>query len=103
MFGQANGTSDSYALLERLDRLGSPRNVVQDLNRVIGCIAVSESVFFPPDEWVTTPDVSGRVYNLQGGPGQRLWHDCLERAAARRAAAEWALEALLRERTGRPA
>jgi putative restriction endonuclease len=54
VFGQANGTSDEYELLARDHRLGRER-LVEGLNRIIGCIAVSEPVFFTPDEWVATP------------------------------------------------
>ncbi len=75
---------------------------------MIGCIAVSETVFFPPDEWVHTPVdwsptiVSGRRYDLDHGEGQRVWRECLERAASRRRAAGWAIEALTAERRGQP-
>lgn len=108
VFGQANGTSDEYELLARLQRLGGEPNIADGLNRVIGCIAVTDAMFFSPDEWVPTPAdwsptiVSHRGYDLGRGEGQRLWRACLERAAARRLATEWALEALDRERAGRP-
>lgn len=60
VFGHANGTSDEYDLLRRLHRLGGRQDLPRDLNRVIGCIAVSETVFFPPDEWVRTPPTGPR-------------------------------------------
>jgi putative restriction endonuclease len=108
VFGQANGTRDEYDLLLRLQRLSGKTAPTDGLDRVIGCIGVTEPVFFAPDEWVATPAdwsrniVSGRTYDLTHGQGQRLWRSCLERAASRRAAADWALDALSGERTGRP-
>jgi putative restriction endonuclease len=108
IFGQGNGTSDEYQLLDRLQRLGGVHRPADGLNRVIGCIAVTEPVFFTPDEWVHTPSdwarniVSGQSYDLARGEGQRLWRACLERAVARRAAAVWTLDALDGQRTGRP-
>ncbi len=108
VFGQASGTADEYELLARLQRLGRDANIADGFNRVIGCIAVTEAVFFTPDEWVPTPAdwaptiMSVRGYDLDDGEGQRLWRACLERAAARKRAADWALEALDDERRGRP-
>ena len=108
VFGQANGTSDEYELLQRLRRVSREARPTEGLNRVIGCIAVTEPVFFAPDEWVPTPSdwspniVSGQGYDLSHGEGQRLWRSCLERAAARQSVADWASDALLAERTGSP-
>ena len=101
VFGQANGTRDEWELLERLDRLGGRVRPGEGLNRPIGCIAVTEPVFFAPDEWVATPAdwsrniVSGRTYDLSAGEGRRVWNDCLERAAARTPGGPvWPAEAL---------
>src|SRR3954471_2658792 len=108
VFGQANGTADEFALLARLQRLSSSTDIAAGLNRVIGCIAVTDAIFFSPDEWVPTPAdwspniVSYRGYDLGGGEGLHLWQACLERAAARRSAPEWTVEALEGQRTGSP-
>ena len=108
IFGQAHGISDEHELLKRLQRLGGERRVLEGMNRVIGCIAVTDVVMFTPDEWVPTPAdwsrniVSGRTYDLDAGEGGRLWRWCLERAAQRRATVGWVAEALERERTGTP-
>lgn len=108
VFGQANGTRDEYELLKRLQRLGGERRVLEGMNRVIGCIAVTDVVMFRPDEWVPTPAdwsaniVSGRTYDLNAGEGGRLWRACLERAAQRRTSVGWVAEALERQRTGKP-
>jgi len=98
---------NEYELLERLQRLGGEHRVPEGMNRVIGCIAFTDVVMFRPDEWVPTPAdwsaniVSGRTYDLNAGEGGRLWRACLERAAQRRAVG-WVVEALERQRTGRP-
>jgi putative restriction endonuclease len=109
VFGQANGTADEYELLARLRRLSGDVRLAEGLNRTVGCIAVTETIFFAPDEWAPAPAdwsptiVSGRTYDLGRGEGQRLWRACLERAAARRAAAGWVVDAFGRERAGRSA
>lgn len=78
IFGQANGTRDEYELLNRLRRLGGEPRAVDGLNRMIGCIAVTDVVMFTPDEWVPTPAdwarnvLSGRTYDLDAGEGRRL-------------------------------
>ncbi|MGP0048840.1 MAG: hypothetical protein ACLPZR_08345 [Solirubrobacteraceae bacterium] len=79
VFGQANGTSDEHVLLERLQRLSGEPRISEGLDRLVGCIAVTDTVFFEPDEWVPTPAdwsrniVSGTTYDLGSGEGRRLW------------------------------
>jgi putative restriction endonuclease len=108
VFGQANGTDSEWALLRRVQRLRGEGRVAEGLNRVIGCVAITQPVFFPPDEWVPTPSdwsptiVSGRGYELGAGAGRLLWQACLERAAAQPSPVDWVLDALARERTGTP-
>ena len=50
VFGQANGTRDEHELLLRLDRLGGRDNLGLGHGRMIGCVAITEPVFFAPDE-----------------------------------------------------
>jgi putative restriction endonuclease len=108
LFGPANGTADEFELIRRLGRLSSGSRLGVTLDRPIGCAAIADPVFFAPDEWVTAPAdwareiVSGRGYDLTRGEGRRIWQDCLERAAARRTAADWTRDPLQRERTGAP-
>jgi putative restriction endonuclease len=108
VFGQANGTRDEHELLARLRRLAGGAPHTFGFNHVIGCIAVTEPVFFSPDEWVKTPAdwarniVSGRAYDLSVGDGKQLWTECLERAAALAPKAEaWVMEALSAQATGK--
>jgi len=109
VFGSANGTRDEHELLLRLDRLGGRDAQRLGRNRMIGCVAITEPIFFAPDEWVAAPSdwsrniVSGRTEDLSRGDGRRMWMECLERAAARtEIATDWARSALDDHRLGRP-
>ncbi len=109
VFGQANGTRDEHELLLRLDRLGGIDQRGLGRGRMIGCIAITEPVFFAPDEWVAVPSdwsrniVSGRTEDLSRGEGLRMWTECLERAAARtNVPVAWAREAFDAQRAGKP-
>ena len=109
VFGLANGTRDEHELLLRLDRLGARDDQRLGRNRMIGCIAITEPVFFSPDEWVAAPSdwsrniVSGRTEDLSRGDGLRMWMECLERAAAKRdISTGWARDAFDAHRVGSP-
>jgi putative restriction endonuclease len=107
VFGQANGAATVEELRRRLGSNTGARNAV-DVDRLIGCIAVTQPVFFTPDEWVRVPDdfspsiMRGKYYDLTQGEGLRLWTDCLERAAHSHPLTEWTTEAIELRRTGRP-
>lgn len=109
VFGQANGTRDEHDLLARLDRLGGRDSLGLGRGRMIGCVAITEPVFFAPDEWVAVPNdwsrhiQSGRTEDLTRGDGLRMWTECLERAAARTdIAVDWAQEAIDAGHAGKP-
>lgn len=78
---QANGTRDEHDLLVRLDRLGGRDSQGLGRNRLIGCVAITEPIFFAPDEWVAVPSdwarniVSGRTEDLSRGEGLRMWSE----------------------------
>lgn len=103
VFGPANGAETQDLLLERLARLARRRVTAAD---VIGCIAVSEVVFFEPNEWVPVPstfrpqNLSGSRIDLRAAEGQRLLLECLERAHGQTENSEWASDALSRVRAG---
>jgi putative restriction endonuclease len=108
VFGTANGTRDEHEFLVRLDRLSAPARRQEGRNRVIGCIAVTEPVYFAPDEWVAIPSdwspniVRGRVQDLSTGEGHRIWNECLDRATGQPLAAAWVGDAVDARRTGTP-
>jgi putative restriction endonuclease len=107
VFRQANGTPDEHRLVRRLGRLSGSAGPL-GLDALIGCIAVAQPVFFAPDEWVAPPAdwqrqvVRGAGYDLTAGEGRRVWEDCVERAAARRASADWTHEAVAHQLLGAP-
>lgn len=110
VFTLANGATTQQELLGRLQRLLGAQRERFDQSRLIGCIAIIDPVFFTPDEWVASPNdwsrniVSGRTEDLSRGEGQRIWLECLERAAASDSAQrDWAIESLDAHREGKPA
>lgn len=109
MFGKANGAANEFELLKSIDTLGPTTGIGQGLNRVIGCVAVNEPIFFAPDDWVAPPAdwspsiMRGKRYDLTTGDGARIWRECVERAAARPAGGpEWVGEALAEQLVGKP-
>lgn len=86
IFGAANGTSDIPALLNRLGPLTGGGAAAPTVDTWIGCLAVNEPVFFPPDEWVQVPAdwqpqiVSGKTYDLTVGEGKLLYERCMTKA-----------------------
>jgi putative restriction endonuclease len=105
VFGQANGTDDEQELLTRLARLA--RHPVGRSDS-IGCVAVTDCVFFDSDTWLDVPlsfnpqNLSGSVIDLERAQGRSLWAACLERAAAHLSAPAWVPDAFERQRHGRP-
>ena len=74
---------------------------------MIGCVAVTEPVFFEPDSGSDAVGLGpqhrrGPEPDLAHGEGQRLWQACLERAVAVGLPRYWTLDALDGQRTGRP-
>ena len=87
VFGAANGTPNLDELLVRMGRLSGANGGVIDVDTWIGCLAINEPIFFPPDEWVPVPAdwsrniVSGKAYDLTTGEGRLLYERCLAKAA----------------------
>lgn len=83
-FGKCNGAPTFEAMLRRVGRYtagsGGPAHK-------IGCIMVSEPVFFSEEAWIDQPRdwpsnvVSRKGYDLTSGEGRRVWEECLERVA----------------------
>lgn len=91
VYGPANGAATFAEMRDRLYRLRSSfdANVDPRQNFVIGCILLTQPVFFDEHEWVRMPDnfakniVAGKGYDLTKGEGARVWNECLERIASR--------------------
>lgn len=107
VFGLANGVAERSELIARLSRLSTGKGPM-GIDDWIGCLAINEPVFFPPDAWVPVPGdwrreiVSGKGYDLTNGEGRRLLEACLDTAAALDGAADWTSEAIERRRRGAP-
>jgi len=88
-FGRKNGATDFAALREQVGRLRSRQGDLEQsaTDYRIGCIMLSEPVWFDPSNWVVAPSnwpanaVQGKAYDLASGEGARVWEDC-RRAAA---------------------
>jgi len=91
VYGEANGAGSYGDMRERLLRIRQRFDMNTDPKQDfwIGCILVNQPVFFDNDEWVRIPDdftgpiVQGKRYDLTSGEGERIWYECLARAAKR--------------------
>lgn len=85
-FGEKNGAASFEAMRARVEAYarapGAPGHRV-------GCIMLSQPVFFAEEDWVEQPRdwksniVSGSGYDLTAGEGRRIWEACLARAEQR--------------------
>lgn len=92
IYGAANGAPTFASMRDRLlrirNRFDMETNPKQDF--WIGCILVNQPVFFEEKDWVRVPSdwasniVQGKSYDLSQGEGERIWFECLARAAAMR-------------------
>ena len=86
-FGEKNGVPSLEAMARRVARYAQASH--GPAHR-IGCIMVSNPVFFPKEEWIPQPAdwkpnvVSGAGYDLSVGEGRRIWEACLARGAGSR-------------------
>jgi putative restriction endonuclease len=89
-FGVKNGLPTLEAMR---DRIGAIRNGIQFKNQLhadeIGCILLSQPVFFAENELVAGPkdwppaNLRNKRYSLTEGEGRRIWEECVERTTAR--------------------
>jgi len=99
-FGEANGVGSLAEFEDRLRRIRQ-RNRIEIRGELrIGCILLSQPVFFERDEWVRLPSdwgprtQFGKGYDLGAGEGARVWRECLERLSIRGAETLVAREAM---------
>ena len=109
-FGSGNGAPNPNVLHERIRRLREKSKVLgrQSLNQ-IGCIVLSQPVFFPPELWIPQPsdwqkaNLRYAAYDLSTGEGQRIWLECTAHAQNVAAPVTAAVEdAIAAERFGAP-
>ncbi len=88
-FEEKNGAATYDEMCSRIEkyRHGQPPDPRRQYE--VGCIMISQPVFFEEAEWVREPAgfsrniVSGASYDLADGEGKRVFEKCLERARAR--------------------
>jgi len=87
-FGEANGAASPDAVAARVAHYAARFAGAPDLRtHRIGCILLAAPVFFPRELWVPGPadwsdnTVAGAGYDSSTGEGQRIWRNCLDRAA----------------------
>lgn len=85
-FGAKNGAATEELMRRRIEKYRqSPPDEHGDYE--VGCLMISEPVFFAPEQWVPQPAdwgreiVSGKGYDLTAGDGQRIWEECRARSS----------------------
>ena len=77
VFGDRNGSNS----LQQLQRMILPlRRERDDINPTIGCIVLTNPIFFKKNDWIPTPEdwsvniVQGKSYSTDSLTGQQLWN-----------------------------
>jgi putative restriction endonuclease len=86
-FGTKNGVSTRAQMLERIGTYTLRNNsTLPNWNHEIGCIVITNPVFFPPEYWVDVPEdwkdqiVVGKGYSMREGIGNRIYSACMHTA-----------------------
>lgn len=85
-FGQKNGAKDFLSMRRRIESYLPHGRHDPHAQYPVGCIVVTQPVFFPREGWVPQPRdwapniVQGKSCDLTSGEGRRVWEACLERA-----------------------
>lgn len=91
-FGEGNGAASFEEMEERLNEIRTRnRFVAAGPVPQIGCILLSNAIFFPEELWVPQPanwaprNLTYQRYDLEQGEGLRIWRQCQERVQMLRA------------------
>lgn len=86
VLGKTNGAADFNEMRNRVARYMRKAKALElTRHHEIGCILLTNPVFFPKDFWVDGPTdwhpniVAGKNYETTVGEGKRIWNECLER------------------------
>jgi putative restriction endonuclease len=109
-FGQGNGAPTLEAMRVQIVRLRERSDIKnRETLEQIGCIILSQPVFFPRDLWIPQPvdwakaNLRYARYDLAAGEGRRIWEECRARAAGLSAPVAATIEPVAeRERFGEP-
>ena len=86
-FGLLNGAPDFDTMCRRIERYRHGQPADPQRHYKVGCIMISQPVFFEDADWVREPKgfsrniVRGAGFDLGEGEGRRIWEEC--RAGAR--------------------
>jgi putative restriction endonuclease len=89
-FGVRNGCASRLELQESIRRYREKNNVAPDPTQTIGCIILTDPVFFEDDEMIPLPPdwddhtVTGKFYTDREVAGSALWAQVMQRLDARR-------------------
>jgi putative restriction endonuclease len=84
-YGSANGAASYDEFRSKLLSLRARKQEEADFS--IGCVLLTQSVFFEESDWVRLPSdyarsiQQGKTYDLAHGEGERMWLECLARSA----------------------
>ncbi len=87
-FAEGNGASSFDEMAARLSAIRERNKMAPQPGKAqIGCILLSQAVFFPREMWIPQPvdwprqNLRYKRYDLNVGEGRRVWDACLDRAA----------------------
>jgi len=81
-FDRANGAADFETMRARIEKYRKPVKRDPRGEYVIGCIMVTQPIFFSESNWIPQPKdwgretVQGATYDLAQGEGKRIWEEC---------------------------
>ena len=89
-FRERNGVPSFRDLRRKIEYYRQRQNVLPDPTMTIGCIILTDPVFFDRDEWIPQPEnwansiVTGKSYSDAESIGARLWEEVRLRLSSRR-------------------
>ncbi len=82
-FGSKNGAPDFETMRRRIEKYRRDSHTNPRADYSIGCLMISQPVFFDRDQWIDQPSdwarqtMQGASYDLTSGEGLRVWQRCL--------------------------
>lgn len=82
-FGIKNGVLSGREMVDRIGFYTKKSGTIATWNHEIGCIIITNPVFFPREYWVDTPEdwkdqiVFGKGYSMHESIGKRIYNDCM--------------------------
>ena len=79
-FGERNGCATFTEFRDKILAYRKKNNKPQESNPIVGCIILTNPVFFSKDDWIPVPEiwgasiVQGKTYSTDDPYGKRLWN-----------------------------